>query len=162
MPLKNKEFKVDNLEISITQFPAIKGLKIKAKLIRMLLPVVGPMIAPIMESMTSGGTKTDEELLKLSGKLDLEAALPKAFIALAEVLDEDKFLDLIMLLVGMTFVGGKPLTDENIFNEAFSGNYTTLYKLLYEIVMFNHFFDLSGIGLLSSRLINPAPISQEN
>ena len=161
MPLKNTEVKVGDLTVAITQFPAIKGLKIKARLIKMLLPVAGPMIAPVMDALSSGGDQAED--LLLSGKMDLEKALPKAFAALADVLDENKLMELIFLVLGSASIGGQQLTDEVVFNEHFSGNYNALYKILYEVVMFNNFFDLSGIGKsFTSRITNPTAVPQKS
>lgn len=126
---------IDGHDIMITQFHAIRGIKIKARLYKLLLPVVSPLL---------GSLDLKDAALSLESNLDFSKVLPQAFVSLSETLDENVFIKLLLDLLQGVRVDGKEV-NEQAFDQLFIANYNLAYKLAYEVVMANHFFDFGGI-----------------
>ena len=151
MPVKAIEKVVNGRQVQIVQFHAIKGIKIKAKLFKFLLPVISPFISALdINSVNDIATLN-------SSDLNLQAMIPTAFQKLAETLEPDQFLNLILDLLSEVFIDGSAI-DEKKFNDLFIGDYMFAYQLAYEVVMANNFLALSGIGnLLKENKMPPQP-----
>jgi hypothetical protein len=142
MPVTTVTKVIDGHDIEIVQFYAVRGFKIKTRLFKLVLPVLGQALG------VADFSKTD--LSKTS--VDLERAVPKALMALAENLREDDFLQLMLDLLSSTFIN-KKMIDEKMFNEVFAANYTFAYKLAYEVIMVNRFFSFGDIGIDLSKIL---------
>jgi len=155
MPLRHIDKTIAGLDIKIEQFPATKGVVLKARLYKMVLPVLGPLMKALKITKKSDGG------INIDGDFNLSEVLPAAFSTLAETVDPDKLFALIMDLLNRTYLNNKALNEESLFNETFSGNYNTMYKVVYEVVMFNNFFDFGDIGILSEEAPKQNPVSSD-
>lgn len=150
MPVKAIEKTINEKEIKIVQFHAVAGLRIKARLFKFMLPIIGEFIGKLdAKSLTAsaltGAVNTDQDAL---AHVDLQKLVPLAFTKLSESLEPDDFVNLLLKLLSNVWVDKQQITEEH-FDELFIANYMFAYKLAYEVVMANGFFDLGGIGNLS-------------
>ena len=138
--IKTEETTIDGVKVTVTQFPARLGLKIKVKLMKLAAPAIA----------TATGA--------LKGGLDAEidsVVLGAAVKELVSNLDQDVIVDFIITeLLQSTRLNDKELTEE-VFDMEFSGNYSLLYKVIGYVLKVNYsdFFGKSGIGLLASRFL---------
>ena len=137
MPVKTVEKTVNGYDVRIVQFRAVRGFKVKARLLKAVLPVLS-QVFPSLGSLS--GSMGDI----LEKNIDIGEMIPKALTALAESLQEEVFYKLLLDLLAGTSVNNKAI-DENFFDELFIGNYNMIYQLAYEVVQANNFFDLGGI-----------------
>lgn len=140
MPLKTIEKTIGSHDVKITQFAAIRGFKLKARLAKILLPVLSPLAGNI-DAIALGRDAL--------ANMDLSETLPKALMSLAETIDEEKLLKLIQDLLSEVRLDGIEVLKN--FNEVFAANYNLMYQLVFEVVVANNFFDLSGIGTLLEK-----------
>lgn len=136
MPIQTIEKDLDGVNIKITQFSGVRGMKLKIRLFKVILPVLAPILG------ASGDVSKDT-----LANTDLKSVLPKAFMALAETLDENTFFRLLMDLMSQTVVDNRPI-DEAKFNDLFAANYLLAYKIAYEVVIANNFLLIEDIGSL--------------
>lgn len=137
MPVKSIEKVLDGHEIKIVQFHAVRGFKVKARLFKLILPILSPLIGSVDIKNINASSIIDKDI-------DLQKVLPQAFSSLSESIDEETLFKLLLDLLQSTWVDGKEVNEQR-FNELFIANYTLAYKLAYEVVMANHFFDFGGI-----------------
>lgn len=135
---------VDGHTIDVVQFVPTRGFRIKARLIKLILPAIGALLG-------ESGKVTGKTVASF---LDSDANLGAAFTQLASSLDDpEALLQLLLDLLSSTKIDGKDFTNEKIFNELFVANYMLAYKVAWEVIKANGFFELGGIGnLLSSGL----------
>jgi len=139
--IQTKEKLIDERSVSVTQFPARKGLKIKLRLAK--------MIAPGFASATG----------ILSNGLDAEfdsKALSYAVSQLVDNIGNDATVDFIVLeLMQGTRLDDKEINNA-IFDMEFAGNYGLLYKIIGFILEVNYgsFFESLNIGHLTSKFPN--------
>lgn len=139
MSVKTREITIDGHEVKVVQFNGVRGFKLKTRLYKVLLPVLGPMLPAITQVVRSGKSKVSVM------DFDVDELLPDALQKLAEQLDEDKFLQLALDLLSNTFIKDKVI-DEAHFDQLFIGNYFLVYKLIAQVIKANGFFDLGAIG----------------
>lgn len=153
MDVETIKREIDGHEVEVTQFFAVRGFKIKQRVYKLILPVLGEFI---------GGAKGDiKEKDFLDADIDMQAVFPKAIAKVAETVDVKQFFELLIDLFASTFVNGKQL-DEKYFNKLFVGKYNLVYKIAYAVVDINNFFDLGGIGSqLRDKLRKKTPVSPE-
>ncbi len=142
MPIKSIELSVSGHQVKIIQFAAMRGIVIKARLLKIGLPVFAPLSGAIPNLKSAGKSLLDANVSEV---------LPKALESLAESVDGEVLQKLFKDLLASTWVDGKPMEDENNFNDAFSGNYEFLYMLIIEVIKANRFFALGGIGSLLTK-----------
>ncbi len=130
----------------ISQFYAVRGQKIQTKLFKLLLPIFG--------SIFGSANINRKDLSKIG--LKLEEALPKALTTLSQSLDPDEFQQLMLELLSSTYID-KKMIDDKLFNDVFAGNYFFMFKLAYETIIANNFFDFGGIGIDLSNIIQTIP-----
>jgi hypothetical protein len=140
MPVKTIEKEIDGHNIKIVQFHAVRGFKIKARLYKVVIPVLSSLV-------DLKDLKTDKNLL------DANIDFSRAFVSLGAVLDPDVLFSLLSDLLSGAFIDGQ-MIDEKVFNETFIGNYNLAYKIAYEVIQANGFFDLGGIGNLMKNQLN--------
>jgi len=145
VPVQTIEKTIDGHAVKIVQFHAVRGFKLKARLVKFLLPVVAPLAGEALGSLSSKNLAEKASILEQN--IDLEKALPQAFSSLAETLDENTFLRLMLDLLAGSFVDGQSV-DEKFFNDFFIGNYMLAYKIAIAVVTANSFFDFGDIGSL--------------
>lgn len=133
--VETKDKKIDGKEITVTQFPAFEGLRIKTRLIK----IVGPALGSLIGEGTGRG-----DLMSRDVNLD------KAIEALVQTLDEEETPILIERLLKSTRIGGREIT-RDVFNMEFAGNYALLYKILAFVIETNHFFDFLTTGSFADR-----------
>ena len=138
MPIKTIERTIDGHAVKIIQFRALKGLKIKARLVKFILPALGPIIGQ------SDMQTIDKDSLK---GVNISSVAPKLFSSLSESLNPEVFSSLLLSLLSETFVDGQ-MIDDKTFDDMFIANYSLAYILAYEVVMANNFFDFGAIGNL--------------
>lgn len=145
MPVKEIRKTIGDHEVRITQFHAIRGFKMKSRLLKLILPVLAPIAGTTAEKMASKNVV--EQVSLLDQNIDLEVAIPKAFSSLSDSLDEEVFFRLMVDLLSETWVDRKQITEQH-FNELFIGNYMLAYKLAFEVIKANNFFDFGSIAKL--------------
>lgn len=128
---------VDGHEVIITQFYALRGQKIQTKLFKYILPSLSGLFSALKPDPSGK--------ISLDSGLDLTTAGKEAIKSLIENLNEDELQSFLLELFASTMVDKKPLDSKN-FDTLFIGNYNLIYKLAYEVVMVNNFFDFGGIG----------------
>lgn len=127
--IETREKIIDGSTYSVTQLPARRALRMKAKLIK----IFGPVLAQLFVSATS----------KEAGNMDFV----KAIELLGSHIDENSFEQICMeLLVGVR-KDGMELQPATIDLE-FAGDIAGLYKVLWFVIEVNYsnFFVFLGIG----------------
>ncbi|MEE9374559.1 MAG: hypothetical protein V3V00_16000 [Saprospiraceae bacterium] len=119
--LQTSNTKIEDREVLTTAYPARRGLKLKIKLSRLLIPFL------------------DQD----TDNLDL-ALISKT---LTENLTEDKVEDLIFEILMSTHVDSKDVSDHTQFDVVFSADFGFLYKVLYYVLEVNYgsFLDMMGL-----------------
>lgn len=127
---------IDGSNYTVTQFPARRAIRLKAKLIKLF----GPVLAQVF---LTTDTKTSDDQKK--------SDLIKAVELLACSIDENQFENLAIELLASTRKNGVELTGPNIDLE-FAGDMAALYQVMWFVVEanFSNFFSMMGIGSLFS------------
>jgi len=144
MPVQTIEKLVDGHTVTITQFFAIRGIQLKARLWRLVLPVLGELVGGVDKG-------TDLSKLSLDSNVDINAVFPKALSKLSETVSEKTLLDLLLDLFASTRLDGRELNRSN-FDEIFIGDYMLVYKIAWAVVDANNFFGKGGIGNILQKV----------
>jgi len=143
--IDSKEKQIDERSVSVTQFPARIGLKIKLR--------IAKMIAPGLASATG--------ILQSGLEADFDSkVLAYAVGQLVDSMGNDATVDFIVKeLMQGTRLDDKEINDA-VFDMEFAGNYGLLYKILAFVLEVNYgsFFESLNIGQLTSKfssLISP-------
>jgi len=146
MPAQTIEKVVDDHRIKIVQFHAVRGFKIKAKLYKVVLPVLASLV-------------DTKDIKNIKGIMEKEINVAKAAETLGSVMEPEQLLSLLLDLLSGTFVDDV-MIDQKKFDDLFIGNYQFAYKLAYEAILANGFFDFGGIGnLVKSQLTQSSPVN---
>lgn len=146
MPVQTIECDIDGHTVKVQQFFATRGFKIKTRLFKLILPVLGAAVGNL-------------DIKSASKLLDMDINICDALIKLSASLDPDEFLALMMDLLSGTIVDNRPI-DKDQFDNLFTGNYFFAYKLAAKAIEANHFFDFGDIGSqLQSKLTLLSPKS---
>lgn len=123
---------IDGANYSVTQFPARRALRLKARLIKLF----GPVLAQVF--LSADAKTTDEQQKK---------DLIKAIEILSCSIDENQFDTLAVELLSCTRKSGVELSAQAIDLE-FAGDMSALYQVLWFVIEVNfaNFFSLMGIG----------------
>jgi len=158
-----KDSNGEDSKVMIMTFGAREGIKIQAKLLRIMVKF-GLGFFSVM-----GSNKDKKEELKKNSK-ELNNIMDKdidfsnidineiAALLISE-LGEDDVVKIINRLLSTTSVDGKPMSDNNIFDETFAGEYGLLFEILKKVleVNFQSFLANGAIGkILSSVKQAPA------
>lgn len=163
--IETKEKTIGNAVYTVTQLPARRALKLKAKLVKMF----GPALAQIFLTSQEVEEKKPDEMTteELASQLSVspvdkykiqdmrKGSVVRGVQLLVASLDEKTFDELCMeLLVGVRRDGSE-LTAGAV-DQIFAGELSSLYAVLFFVLEVNYadFFGLSGIGSLSQGL-NP-------
>lgn len=120
---------------TVSQFPATKGTKVLARLVRL----IGE---PMSYLLDQDGQASD--------------VFPKAARALVDHLDENETMALVNDLLGSVTTGGAPI----IFDTHFQGRIGHLFKLLKEVVQYQYedFLDVvAGGNPVQTATASPSP-----
>ena len=146
MPVQTIEKEINGHSVKIVQFHAVRGFKIKTKLIKLILPVLSSVINP-------------KDLISAKNIMEADVNFSKAFETLAISINEENLFTLLLELLSGVFIDGVNI-DQKKFDELFIANYSFAYKLAYEVIKVNNFFDFGDIGNLVKNL--QLPISPKN
>ena len=136
MAIKTKKFDCKDSEdkimkVEITNFLGSTGVKIFAKLTKMVLPVFGAI-------------KIRSSLKEM---IDQDLDLEKITQHLISNLDDDKIYDLIVELMQSTFIDGQDLSDNAVFDSVFAGEYGLLLQILRHVLEVNYSSFLGKKGI---------------
>jgi hypothetical protein len=131
---------IEGSNYSVTQFPARRALRLKARLIKHFGPGVAQILIPSEETSAS----------------EQKQKFVKAIETLSLSLDENQMESLAIELLSCTRKNGVELTAPNIDLE-FAGDMSALYQVIWFVIEANfaNFFTLLGIGNQFSEA-NPA------
>lgn len=115
MAIQQKEIELNGDKFLITTFPAMKGMNYLKRLTR--------LVGPAMMAANGEGDV-------LEGKSAMQVAVE----ALVDATDKVEVEQLILDLLSGTTLGGKEIN----FDQYFSANYGTLFKLLFEVLKLNY------------------------
>jgi hypothetical protein len=134
MAIQSLDKEINGSIYTVTQFPARRALKIKAKLIK----IFGPIFAQVFLSIDTKKADKDQ-------KNDFIIAIEM----LSNTLDPNEFENLIVELLQSSRKSGMELTTA-IIDLEFAGDMSSLYKLIWFVIEVNFadFFALMGIGHL--------------
>jgi hypothetical protein len=138
--IKKVDTVIDGHAIQVVQFAGVRGLTIKARLYKLLLPAVGALLG-------GNAQAAPPQSLSMLQEMDLEAA----FMRLAESVEPESFTKFMLDLLSSTFIDGR-MIDEACFNDVFAGNYMLAYKIAIEAIKANGFFDFGAIGPLLQKI----------
>lgn len=142
--IETREKNIDGATYTVTQLPARRALRLKARLIKLF----GPVIAQFFIASTEN---TSEEAKK--------ADIVKAIEILGSHIDENSFENLITDMLSGVRKNGLELTPATIDLE-FAGNMAGIYHVIFFVieVNFSNFFQMIGIGIPSnSEMPTPTP-----
>ena len=149
MPIQRIDKIVDGNEITIVQFSGSRGILIKARLVKLIMPAIGAAI----------DIKNPKAVASL---LNQEVNLSNGFTKLAESLDPEQFLNLLLDLLAGVYIKGQSI-DKKMFDDMFVGNYNLAYKYAFEVIKANNFFDFGDIGSkIASLLTQVSPEKSKN
>lgn len=133
MAIETKEKVIGEHVYSVTQMPAMRAVKLQARLLKMIGPSFGAMMA--------------------SDPANPDSSLPLAISLLADKLDEKTFSDLVIHLTESVRRNGAEMTKERIDSD-FAGNLNELFLVMQFVleVNFSDFFREGGIiaGLIKA------------
>lgn len=127
MAIETQSKLIDGVEYSVTQLPARRALKLKAKLIK--------SFGSVFASFISNGKDPDN--------------LAKAIQLFSQSIDENQFESIIVELLSTARKRGHELTPSTIDTE-FAGDIAGIYKVSAYVIEVNYanFFTMMGIGSL--------------
>lgn len=124
MAMKTVNVEVDEMKFSISTFGARKGINIKQALLKYALPFM----------LLREKDKTPQEIREQGYN---ENNMDKFIKSIESKLD-DKLIGFIVKLLSETTYNNQKI-DETLFDEIFSANYMTMYKLIWEVIKVNNF-----------------------
>ncbi|MFC3227330.1 phage tail assembly chaperone [Marinibaculum pumilum] len=137
--IEHREKTIGGHEYSVTQFPAMQGLRIAVRLVKL----VGPGMAKALDGKG------------LAGVLDSDIGVSDMVGALVDRLDEGTTPEFVRQLLSATVRDGRDLSDERNFNDAYAANYRELIGALGFVLEVNYgdFFGAvtAGIGAAGGR-----------
>lgn len=147
--VQQKEATIDGKKVIVVQLAARRALALKIKIIQLLGAPLLTMIGSAVKKDPASPSVMDREI-----NMDSAAA---AVELLAAKMDPDSFYKLVIEVMAGTKVqhdtGILDVTDQT-FDIIFSGDLTTMYKVLWFSlkVNFEGFFNMAGIGNLMDRV----------
>ena len=135
--IQTREKQIKGALYSVTQLPARRALRLKAKLLRLFGPALAQLFLP-------GGNQENIAGLPFS-----KAEAVRAIESLMAQLDDKTFENLVLELCQGVRKDGMELT-ESVIDVEFAGDLGTLMQVLWFVIdcNFGSFFGESGIGRL--------------
>jgi hypothetical protein len=139
--IQTKEKQIKGAVYSVTQLPARRALRLKAKLLRLFGPALAQLLLP-------GGSNDS-----ISGLPFSKAEAVRAVESLMAQLDDKTFESLVLELCQGVRKDGMELT-ESVIDVEFAGDLGTLMQVLWFVIdcNFGSFFGESGIGSLFGNI----------
>lgn len=131
MAIETKRVNVQDKEVEITIFGARRALKIGRKIISILSPIIGGTDLTNLADLTLN----NEVVEKLIKSITLD----------------DKFEDFILELLSNTFVDGREVGKEIVFDEIFSGELSLLFGVLKEVLVVNYSSIFEKLPIIKAR-----------
>lgn len=161
--IETKEKIIGSAVYTVTQLPARRALKLKAKLLKMFGPALTQLFLMSQEDQEKKAEEMSPE--ELMGQLSISpvdkykiqdmrnGSFVRGVQLLVSNLDEKTFDDLCMELLQGVRRDGAELTAGAV-DQVFAGDLTSLYSVLFFVLEVNYadFFGLGGIGSLSQGL----------
>lgn len=141
--LQVHRFEVDDIEYQVSNYTAKKGLKLLTRLVKVAGRPIG---------ILAGGASKMEEV---GG----EGIVADAIEALAQGLDENSTLSLIMDLVEGIIINADGRERLVVFDTDFQGKLGHLFKVLKEIVQFQFSDFLGGLAAMRPAIAAKLPVS---
>lgn len=125
MAIESTQVVVNDVNYQITAFPARKGLEVKARLSKIMMPFISKFINDKQVDLQ------EEELANNFAKLDV-----------------NEFTKCALLLLSSTMREGKVIS-ESEFDRVYARNYMEFYKVAVEVIKWNYsnFLELITTGL---------------
>ena len=143
--IETREKEINGSVYCVTQMPARRALRMKAKLLKQFGTALAEIFLPSKDTPIEGAGFSKKEAIN-------------ALQALSCELDERAFELLVMELLSGVRKNGVELT-EAIVDMEFAGDLSTLFKVVWFVleVNFASFFGESGIGDLFEKQQQPTP-----
>lgn len=119
---------IDGVEYTISPFRGELGFKIQAKILK--------AIAPALKNIIKSGDEDAKEI-------DVVAFFSDLITNLVGSNSDDEILRLFKDILSKTYKGNNAIN----FDAEFSQDYGKLYKLVYEVIIFNYKDVFSSLGL---------------
>lgn len=146
----------NSINVCIMTFGARKGIRIQAKLIKIIIKFgIGFFSVLGQKDKAKEMIDNGEKANFLNTDIDLSKIdLNQVATLLISELDEKNILELIMDLLGSTKIDNKPMTNVNLFDDTFAGEYGLLIEIIKDIleVNFKSFFVNGAIGKILSKV----------
>jgi len=136
-----------NVTVIVSTFPATKGLKLKFKLLK--------LIVPSFASLGNVFSKKESEDSIMDSDININSFID----GLMNISTIEENIHLIKELLEFTRLNNLEVADDEIFDDVFSGDMGLLYNTLFFVLEANYksLFNLNGIGKLS-KMIEKLPI----
>ena len=138
--IETKDKEINGSKYSVTQFPAMRALRIQARIIKLL----GAPLSFLFIADSNNSKSADEQI-------------PKVLMMLADQLDEKNFDSLVLDLLQSVRKNGMELT-KPIIDLEFAGKLNELYLVLQFVLEVNYadFFQENGILKVIGNVIQEA------
>jgi hypothetical protein len=134
-----------DVNVETTQFMGFRGLILQSKITKLMTPLIS--ILKGIETPSLKGIKKSNILFDTNDLVN----------HLCKNLDDNIIIDLIKELVASTTIDNKDLSNSDIFDIIFAGNYDLLFKTIRFIIDTNNFFGKGGIGKIITKINSMLP-----
>ena len=169
MAIQTKEKTIGEHNYAVTQLPARRALRMKAKLIKLFGPGLAQFLMTSQESeekLPAEMTKEEKEQFDATSTVDhyrikdmRKSAIVRGVQLLVSSLDDKTFDELCVELLQGVRRDGVELTPQ-LIDMSFAGDLTSLYAVIFFVLEVNYadFFAFSGIG---NQLMGSSPQEQD-
>ena len=156
MAVRTETRTIDGHEVMVRTYVPTYHVRLQAR----LLKLIAPTISPFFKSGVDNIEKIKQNLQKSIDGADKNKSDGSGFESFSSVLDAvadhlnpDDFIDLILSILKTTHVDNQDVSKEDIFNSVFSGEEHLIYKVVFFAleVNFASFLSRMGIGSLIKR-----------
>lgn len=164
--IETKEKVIGDVTYAVTQLPARRSLKLKAKLIKLFGPALTQLLLTSQDKQEKKPEEMSDEERKEADGIDAvdkvrinelrKASLVKGVQLLAEKLDDKTYDELIMELLQGVRRNGAELNSA-LVDTCFAGQLATLYQVIWFVIEVNYadFFPSSGTGNPLGEILSP-------
>lgn len=145
---QTKERTIDDLKVTVTEWPARKAFKMKVRLLKIFGPVLAEIISGMKSKAGASVLDSDFDLSKFGSAIE----------KLTATMSEDDLLKMVFELTSSTRINNQEIT-EDTFDMVFAGKMHTIYKILGMVleVNFGSFLGMSGIGKVFQSTVMRGP-----
>lgn len=165
--LETREVFIDNRKVSVTQLPGRRAQRLLTRLLKMLSPSLGMLVANVNEGTSKKKSKKNTKSVTQQA-LDTEVKaedIGRALQNLSTVLDPDDMINLHFEILASTRIQ-ESKDSSNMLEVNNDENYDLLFGgcglFLYKVIVFtlkvnySDFFGIGGIGKIAGVLNTPA------